>query len=210
VVTGGHSFPPAFFTLFEGYDDVRWTHAGSQAEAFTPLMRQRFDVLVLHDMYETIGEKEQANLQAFVEAGGGVVSTHHAIVDYTSWPWWHEQVIGGKYFQEAVGEHPKSQYKDDVKMVVRRPLTASGHPVIRGVAPLVLEDEAYRGMWLSPKATVLMETDCPDNDRAVVYVGPYEKARVVYIQMGHNESTLRHPGYRRLVHNAILWTASRE
>jgi type 1 glutamine amidotransferase len=189
---------------------VRWTHAGSQEEAFTPRMRERFDVLVLHDMYETIGEKQKANLQAFVEAGGGVVSTHHAIVDYTSWPWWYEQVIGGKYFQQALGEHPKSQYKDDVRMVVRRAPTGSGHPVIRGVAPLVLEDEAYRGMWLSPKATVLMETDVPENDRAVVYVGPCEKGRAVYIQMGHGESTLRHPGYRRLVHNALLWTAGRD
>lgn len=210
VVTGGHAFPTSFFTLFEGYDDVRWTHAGSQTEAFTPRMRERFDVVVLHDMYESIGEKERSNLQAYVEAGGGVVSIHHAIVDYASWPWWHEQVIGGKYFEQALGEHPKSQYKDDVQMVVRRAPTGSGHPVIRGVAPLALEDEAYRGMWLSPKATVLMETDSPENDRAMVYVGPSDKARVVYIQMGHGDSTIRHPGYRRLVHNALLWTASRE
>jgi type 1 glutamine amidotransferase len=119
-------------------------------------------------------------------------------------------VIGGKYFQQPAGEHPKSQYKEDLPMTVRRAATGSGHPVIRGVVPLALEDEAYRGMWLSPRATVLMETDCPENDRAVVYVGPYEKARVIYIQMGHGESTMRHPGYRRLVHNALLWTASRD
>jgi hypothetical protein len=210
VVTGGHGFPASFFTLFEGYDDVRWTHAGSQAEAFTPRMRERFDVVVLHDMYENIGEAERANLKAYVEASGGVVSIHHSIVDYTSWPWWHEEVIGGKYFQQGLGNHPKSRYKDDVRMVVRRSPAASGHPIVRGVPPLVLEDEGYRGMWLSPKATVLMETDSADNDRAVVYVGPYDKARVVYIQMGHGDSTIRHPGYRRLVHNALLWTANRE
>jgi type 1 glutamine amidotransferase len=31
--------------------------------------------------------------------------------------------------------------------------------------------------------------------------------RVVYIQLGHSASTMRNPGYRKLVQNAILWTA---
>jgi type 1 glutamine amidotransferase len=38
-------------------------------------------------------------------------------------------------------------------------------------------------------------------------VGPHEKARVVFIQLGHSASTLVYPGYRRLVENSILWTA---
>src|SRR5205823_2312594 len=108
VVTGGHSYPSAFYTLFEGYDDIVWTHATSQAEAFTPAMKDRFDAVLLHDMAETIGEPEKASLRAFVEAGKGVVSIHHAIVDYTSWPWWYEEVIGGKYFVKAVDSHAKS------------------------------------------------------------------------------------------------------
>jgi hypothetical protein len=36
VVTGGHGYPAAFYTLFEGYDDIVWTHAASPKEAFTP------------------------------------------------------------------------------------------------------------------------------------------------------------------------------
>jgi type 1 glutamine amidotransferase len=78
-----------------------------------------------------------------------------------------------------------------------------------GVPPLPVDDEVYKGMWHSPKITVLMETDHPDNDRPVVYIGPNPKARAVYIQLGHSESTMRHPGYRRLVHNAVRWAAGR-
>jgi len=77
------------------------------------------------------------------------------------------------------------------------------------VGPLAVIDEAYRGMWFSRGITPIMETESPYNDRPVVYIGPHPKARVVYIQLGHGESTMRHPGYRRLVHNAILWTARR-
>jgi len=32
---------------------------------------------------------------------------------------------------------------------------------------------------------------------------------VIYIQLGHDPETFRHPGYRRLVYNAILWSAGR-
>jgi len=203
VATGGHPYPTAFYSLFDGYTDVRWTHATSQTEAFRPKLAERFDVIVLHDCYDTIGEKEREALEAFVAAGKGIVSTHHAIVDYTAWPWWHERVIGGKY------DRKKSKYKEDVEVISWPVKAMASHPVLRGVGPIVVEDEVYKNMWHSPDITVLMETDHPDNDRPMVYIGPPGKARAIYIQLGHGEATMRHPGYRRLVHNAILWAAWR-
>ena len=209
VVTGGHSYPSAFYTLFEGYNDIVWTHATSQKAAFTPAMKDRFDVVLLHDMAETIGEPEKASLRAFVEAGKGVVSTHHAIVDYTSWPWWYEEVVGGKYFVNATGPHSKSSYKEDVEMLAKPVKGMATHPVIRGLGPLPVVDEAYLGMWHASGIKPLMEVDDPLNDKPVVYLGPHPAARVIYIQLGHGENTLRHPGYRKLVHNAIVWTAGK-
>ena len=207
VVTGGHSYPSAFYTLFEGYDDIVWTHATSQTAAFTSDMKDRFDAVLLHDMAETIGEVEKASLRAFVEAGKGVVSTHHAIVDYTSWPWWYEEVVGGKYFVNSVGTHAKSSYKDDVEMLAKPVKGVANHPVIRGLGPLPVVDEAYLGMWHAVGIKPLMEVDHPLNDKPVVYLGPHPVARVIYIQLGHGEDTMRHPGYRKLVHNAVLWAA---
>ncbi|MEK7407722.1 MAG: ThuA domain-containing protein [Acidobacteriota bacterium] len=209
VVTGGHGYPASFYTLFEGYADLRWSHATTQAQAFRPDMKDRWDVVVLHDMYESIGEKERASLQAFVESGRGVVSIHHSIVDYTSWPWWFQEVIGGKYFTEASGGHPKSAFREGVEVVARPAKGMTKHPVLRGVGPIVVRDEVYRGMWHAPKITVLMDTDHAENDPPVVYVGPNPKAKAIYIQLGHDTETFRHPGYRRLVHNAILWSAGR-
>jgi type 1 glutamine amidotransferase len=208
VVTGGHSYPSAFFSLFED-SRIAWTHAGSPAEAFGGKLTGRLDAIVLHDMWESIGQKEQENLREFVENGGGIVSIHHAIVDYTSWPWWHQEVIGGKFFTQDEPGRPKSLWKDGVDLVVTAAKGKERHPVLRGVPPLALRDEAYRNMWLSPRIQVLMETHHPDNDVPVVYIGPHPKARSVYIQLGHEEATLRYPGYQTLVRNAILWTARR-
>ncbi len=209
VATGGHSYPSAFYTLFEGYDDIVWTHATSQAAAFTSSMKDRFDVVLLHDMAETIGETEKASLRAFVEAGKGVVSTHHSIVDYTSWPWWYEEVIGGKYFVTATGSHTKSTYKEGVEMLVKPVKGAASHPVVRGLGPLPVVDEAYLGMWHAAGIKPLMEVEHALNDRPVVYIGPNPTVRAIYIQLGHGESTMRHPGYRKLIHNAVLWAAGK-
>lgn len=207
VVTGGHGFPAEFFSLFENDPRITWRAAGTQADAFGQKLVGRYDTIVFHDMGETIGEKEKANLREFVEAGGGIVSTHHSIVDYTSWPWWYQDVIGGKYFVQPVEGHAKSEYKEGVDFVATVVKTASKHPVLAGVPPLPVHDEVYKGMWRSPGIQVLMETDHPLNDKPVVYVGPNPNARSVYIQLGHSASTMLYPGYRRLVMNSILWTA---
>jgi type 1 glutamine amidotransferase len=209
VVTGGHSYTPSFYTVFEGWPDIQWTHAASQREAFRPGLSKRYDAIVLYDMAEDLGADERGHLRAFAEAGGGVVSLHHAIVDYTAWPWWFERVTGGKFYTKAVPGHPQSQYKYDVEMAVYPAKGMASHPVLRDVPPLAVTDEAYKGMWRSPDIKVLMETSNPHNDGPVVYIGPHPAARAVYIQLGHGESTHRHPGYRRLVYNAIQWVARR-
>jgi type 1 glutamine amidotransferase len=206
VVTGGHSYPTDFYTLFDG---MRWSHAAAAEEAFRPGMQDRADVLVLHDMREEIAEPHRAALRAFIESGRGVVSIHHAVVDYTSWPWWYREVTGGKYFTAPAAGHPKSAYREGVDFIAEA-VKGAAHPVLRGVPPLALHDEVYRGMWHSPEITVLMQTDHPENDRPVVYLGPHPKIRAVTIQPGHEPATFRHPGYRRLVANAIRWAAGTE
>jgi type 1 glutamine amidotransferase len=64
-------------------------------------------------------------------------------------------------------------------------------------------------MWISPRVRPLLVTDNPDSDRIVGWVGPTPRFRVVAIQLGHGPSAFKHPAYRELVHNAILWSAGR-
>ena len=209
MVTGGHGYDPSFYEVFAGNPRIRWTQAASQREAFQPGMKERTDVVVLYDMYNEIGEKEKAALKEYVDAGGGIVALHHSIVDYTSWPWWYEEVIGGKYFEKAVEGHPASHYKDDVPMVLVPVKGKENHPIVRGLGELVTVDECYSGMWHSPKITTLMEVHNGCNDAPVVYLGPMPNGHAVYIQLGHGTFTHQHPGYRQLVANAIQWAGGR-
>ncbi|MCC6590276.1 MAG: ThuA domain-containing protein [Bryobacterales bacterium] len=209
AVTQGHSYPTEFYAMLNSLGGVKWTHATSHAEAFRKPIEDRFDVVLLHDMLNETPPETKQNLRAFVEAGKGVVSIHHAIVNYTDWPWWYEEVIGGKYFIKPVPGHEASHYREGVDYVAMPVAAKRGHPVLKGVGPLTVHDEVYRGMWLSPRIDVLMETNHPENDRPLVYIGPHPKTRSVFIQLGHSGSTMDNPGFRQLVRNAVQWAARR-
>ncbi|MDX2154083.1 MAG: ThuA domain-containing protein [Bryobacteraceae bacterium] len=209
AVTGGHGYPEDFYHALSELPGVQWRHAQSHAEMIRH-RQDRYDVLLLHDMYDKIDPKTRDWLKQWVDSGKGVISLHHAIVDYTEWPWWWQEVTGGKFFVEAQGEYKKSSYKEDIEFFVTPSRGKERHPVLEGVPPLLVEDEMYKDMWHAPGIEVLMETANSLNDRPVVYIGPSKTARVVYIQLGHSASTFHNPGFRRLLHNTVEWVARRK
>jgi type 1 glutamine amidotransferase len=203
VVTGGHDYPTSFYTLFEGRPEWRWEHAPTLREAFAKEAVSRYDVAVFYDMTtQDPGDEAKKNLQAFAEAGKGIVALHHTIASHPKWPFW-EELVGGRYLENDEPGWPKSTYKHDVQLYVR---TTGGHPISDPVGPLQVEDETYKGMRISPAVKPLLEIDHPDGDRLVGWVSPYAKSRVVYLQLGHGEPAHRSAAYRDLVRNAILWT----
>lgn len=204
VVTGGHTYPTSFYSVFE-QPGLTWDHAVSSEEAYRADLRDRYDVLVLHDMPKTLSDTGRQHLRAFVEAGKGLVVVHHAIVSYPDWDWYRD-LIGGRYLEQPRDGHPASSYRHDEQM---RIAIARPHPVTAGLAPFSVLDETYRGMWLAPTNTVLLTTDNPTGDPAVAWVSAYPRSRVVTIQLGHGSETHRDPSFRRLMLNAITWTASR-
>ena len=204
VVTGGHSYPTSFYTLFE-QPGLTWDHAVSSEEAYRRDLRDRYDVLVLHDMPKTLGEDGQRHLRDFAESGKGVVVIHHAIVSYPDWDWYRD-LIGARYLEQPAGGLPASTYRHDETM---RITVARQHPVTAGLVDFTLRDETYKGMWLAPGNTVLLTTDNPTGDPPVAWVSTYDKSHVVTIQLGHGPESHHDASYRRLILNAIRWSAAR-
>jgi len=206
LVTGGHEHESAFYSLFEGYHDLDWVPVETSQMAFEQDLRKKYDLLILYDFTRDLDEKRRANLRDFVESGKGVVVLHHAILSYQKWPWWYEEVVGGRYLLDAEGDRPASRARGGQELF----LTPEGaHPITAGIGPFHVWDEPYKGMWISPSIKPILTTDCPSSDHAVAWISPYPKSRVVYIQLGHGHTLFYHPSYRALVHNAILWAAGR-
>lgn len=206
VVTGGHEYPTTFYTVFEGADDLRWDHAHSNHAAFHAEFRKDYDVLVLYDLSLEISDAEKTHLRDFAEAGKGIVVLHHALADYLDWEWRYKDVVGGKYFLKPEGATPASTYLYNQEACVRPVMT---HPITAPIGTFQLWDETHKGMWISPDVEVLLRSDAPTSDGPVAWISPYQRSRVVCIQLGHGEGAHLHPAYRTLVQNAVRWTAGR-
>jgi type 1 glutamine amidotransferase len=203
VVTGGHDYDPDFYSVFD--DDSIKAKVDPHPLAFGNDIRKRADVLVLYDTARVMEEKKQKNLRDFVESGKGVVVLHHGICSNVNWPWWYEDVVGGRWLFEPF-EGKRSSFVHDVDLSVK-PVTE--HPITRDIGPFRIWDETYKDLWISPKAKVLLRTDHPTSDGPVAWIGPSEKSRVVYIQLGHDRNANLNPKYQHLVRNAIKWAAGR-
>lgn len=208
VVTGGHNYDTSFYTLFEDQPGIVATIDPHPMPYRRGDMRKRYDTLVLYDSMQEANEVERKNLRDFVESGKGVVILHHGLVDYSDWQWWWEEVMGARWLKTGgPGTKWKTTWKHDVEILA---YPVGEHPVTAGVGPMRIWDETYKGMWLSPDIKVLMRTDEPTSDGPLVWLSPYRKSRVVIIELGHDRSAHLHPGYRKLVTNAVRWSAGKE
>jgi type 1 glutamine amidotransferase len=206
VITGGHDHETSFYSLFDGYRDLARMPVASSTTVFQTDLRGKYDVLIMYDFSRDLDETGKKNLREFVESGKGIVVLHHALLNYQEWTWWYEDVVGGSYRLRRNGTIPSSTYKGDQHIYVT---PAGEHPITATLRPFQVVDETYKHMWISPRVRPLLITDNPNGDRFLAWIGPCAKSRVVAIQLGHGPTVFTHPGYRTLVHNAILWSAGR-
>jgi len=165
-----------------------------------------YDVLVLNDQMNWPEETRKLAQQA-VEAKRGIVVLHHALGDNQDWPWWYQEVTGGLLVLNDQQGMKKSSITPGAKLEVR---AAGDHPILENVGPFTaLNEDAYKGMWQSPKITPVLQTSNSASDKVVAWVGPSSSSRVVCIQLGTSRETHRDPAFRMLVRNSILWTAGR-
>jgi type 1 glutamine amidotransferase len=206
LITGGHEHGVAFYSLFPENSEFDRLVVDTAANAFKADLRDKYDVVIMYDFTRDLDENARNNLRAFVESGKGIVVLHHALLDYQTWSWWSESVVGGRYRLQPEGTHPSSSAKDNQDLEVT---PVGDHPILRGVGSFHVHDEPYKNQFQASGIMPLLVTDHPASDRVLAWIGPTETYRVVAIQVGHGPSVFQHPSYRALVHNAILWAAGR-
>ncbi len=117
-----------------------------------------------------------------------------------------QDVLGGLYRLERQGTIPSSTVKFGEEHLIT---PAGQHPITAGIGPFHVTDETYKGLFISTNVKPLLVTDNATSDRTVAWIGPCTTSKVVFIQLGHDHSPFRHPSYRALVHNSILWAAGK-
>jgi type 1 glutamine amidotransferase len=214
VVTGGHDYETnQFLQVFRDNAAITFQHATHpQAHAWLAADRAKeWDVLVLYDMWQDISDAARKDFEARLAEGKGLVVTHHAIANYQQWPA-YEQIIGAKYYLEPTTRggvaKARSLWKHDVQFRVA--VKAPDHPVTRGVADFDIHDETYNLFDVASDVTVLLGTQEATSGPKLAWAKTWQAARVVYLQLGHDHLAYENPHYRRVLANAIRWTARRD
>ena len=213
IVTGGHDFErEPFLQIFKDNPGITWKaveHPNAHA-LLRPDAAKEYDVLVTYDLHQEITEQAKADFLGRLKAGKGLVVLHHAIASYQDWPE-YTKLIGAHYYlapKVVDGVNKKrSAYKHDVDFHVK--LADANHPVTRGLKDFDVHDETYKWFDVSDDVTPLLTTDEPESNKVIGWAKTYEKARVVYIELGHDHGAYENPSYRQLVKQAIEWTAGR-
>jgi len=214
VVTGGHDFETeAFFAMFERMEQVQVT-AVAHPDAhrmFQADQADAYDVIVLYDLWQPITEEAKADFTARLQEGKGLVALHHCLASYQAWDE-YERIIGGKYILpesvKAEKGEKASRYQHGVDLDVH--VADPDHPVTRGLSDFSIHDETYGDYTVRPDAQVLLTTEDPSSTPSICWAKTYgDKARVVYLQLGHDHFAYEHPAYQKLLAQALRWTAAR-
>jgi type 1 glutamine amidotransferase len=214
LVTGGHDFETnQFFQIFQDNPAITFVKVNHpDAHAWLkPDKAREWDVLVCYDMWADITEEAKADFVSRLQEGKGLVVLHHAIADYSKWPE-YANIIGAKYYLEKQVvngvEKARSVYEHGVKFKVQ--IADPAHPVTRGLQDFEVHDETYNLFDVQPSNHALLKTAEPKSAPVIGWSKEYGKARVVYLQLGHDHFAYENPNYRRLIAQAIMWVARRD
>ncbi len=146
---------------------------------------------------------QSKHLRAAVEAGAGLGGFHGGMGDAFREDTDYQFMVGGQF-----AAHPGNVHR------YRVDLTATDHPITRGLSGFEIESEQYY-MHVDPSNTVLATTTFSGEHVAwiegtvipVAWVRPYGKGRVFHSSVGHDPREFEHPTVAELHRRGLLWAA---
>lgn len=147
----------------------------------------RYALIVIAGHYEAVPGELLLALRRFVEGGKPLLGLHAANSCFTTPD--YIDLIGSRFTRHD----PIKEYTVEVKV--------TDHPLTAGLAPFRVVDELREGEFQEDAIHVVAAAE----GHPVAYWKPVKRGRVVYISLGHDRRSLAHPGYLRLIENAIGW-----
>lgn len=210
IVTGGHGFKhKPFYDVFNAIPSIAYDSVVQpQANALVASPEvNKYDVLVFYDLVDSISVAQQEAYIRLLKKGASMIFLHHALVSYQNWPEFL-QIVGGQYHTHPVvvnGDTLKANYDHDVTIPVK--VEDKKHPVTRGISNFEVVDEVYSDVEILPHVKPLLSTTHPKSMHYLAWVNHYGNSDVICIQLGHGPSCYTNPNFRRLIQQAIEWSA---
>jgi type 1 glutamine amidotransferase len=192
----------AFQTYLEANHPVECLRAFRKTDDDLPGLEQldACDVAVFFTRRLTVSGEQLERVKRYCAAGKPIVALRTASHGFQNWLVFDKEVLGGDY---------KNHYKAGPVCEVSPAEGAKGHPVLAGVAPFKSPGSLYRNAQPASDVTILLTGRIPEHTEPVAWVREHAGGRVFYTSLGHMDD-FNEPNFRRLVVNALFWTARRE
>ena len=208
VVTGGHSFDvPGFQRLLRAIPGVdAYVQSLENWADDVGGVRDRYDVTLFYNMHTETPtgdepwpfQKVRETLEGLGRTEQGILVLHHAVVAFPKWPYWDELVgIEDRAVEVAFG------------VPLRVNVADRDHPITAGVEPFDIVDESYAMNDAGQGCRAVLRVDHPASMQTVGWTRMHGDARVLCLQLGHDDVAWQTAGFRAVLERGILWCARR-
>ena len=164
---------------------------------------QTCDVIIVFTRRVEAPPEQVEQFKKYMEAGKPVVGIRTASHAIQTWLDFDHLILGGDYHN-----HDKNDELAKIAIESR----AKDHPVLNGIEPFTTMGKLYIKPNIAKDVTVLLTATSADDHQPVAWVRTRPEAhdqRVFYTSLGTPED-FENENFRRLVANAIFWTARKE
>lgn len=163
-------------------------------------LKQFASVVFLNASGNLLDDVQRADLERYIQAGGGFVGIHEAVTAESDWPWYHNLV--GAYYDG----HPKVQ-EATLKIIDKNhPSTASME------STWVKTDEWYNFKDFDPDIKVVIEVDEDSYEggkngthHPISWYHDYDGGRSFYTAIGHSDETYGNDNFLKHVLGGIQY-----
>lgn len=195
------SLPP-FQAFLEAKYNVQCVRAVRRAEDDLPGLEQLDDcdvALVFIKRMQLKGEQLE-RFKKYAASGRPIVAVRTASHAVQTWLEFDREVLGGNY---------QGHYDRGITTSVEV-VPAAEHPVLAGVAVADVDDPLYKNSGHADDIEVLLQGTIPGHPaEPLAWTREHRKGRIFYTSLGA-EATFEEAWFRRMLANALFWTAGRE
>ncbi len=212
VVTGGHEFDrTSFYDMFDSYSNIEYLeikHPDANNIYLSDTI-EKFDVIIFYDLYQEINEAQKMAFISLLKKGKGLVFLHHCLGSYQDWDEFLN-ILGGRYYLQPIinskNKLVSSTFKHNTDITFQ--IADKEHPVTKGINQIKIHGEGYNNIEILSTVQPLLYNLHPECEEIAGWVNNYEKARIVYIQPGHDNNAYNNKNYRKIVYQAIIWASN--
>jgi type 1 glutamine amidotransferase len=158
------------------------------------------DVMLLFTRRLTISGEQLERVKKYCDAGKPIVAVRTASHAFQNWLALDKEVLGGNY-----QGHYDAGSASDISVTAK----GKDHPILKGVTLTKGAGGLYKNPGLAQDSEVLLTGAILDHTEPIAWIRLHKGGRLFYTSLGHPKD-FEDENFRRLLANALFWTAERE